>query len=160
MIRKRVVLSGRSSMLLASFSRPYSSAAISPAIAAAPGFSRTARRLGIAGNGNTLNTVAMCIQPLPALGERLLMGIDAGNFLILVLRRYQQMMMNAKLHLTADFQRRRHEHIQGVIDHTLSGILHRHHTVMRRTGLHLAEYRINRRQRHADDRVAEVFERR
>ena len=68
--------------------------------------------------------------------------------------------MNAKLHLTADFQRRGHEHIQGVIDHALGGILHRHHTVMGRTGFHLAEDRINRGQWHTDHRVPEVLERR
>ena len=45
--------------------------------------------LRITGNGNPLNTVAMGIQPLPALGNGLLMGLNPGAFLVAVLRRPQ-----------------------------------------------------------------------
>jgi hypothetical protein len=69
-------------------------------------------------------------------------------------------MVDPHLHLAANPQRRLQKHIQGVIDHALGGIFHRHHPVIGGTGLDLAEHFINGPHRDAVDRFAEMLERR
>ena len=114
--------------------------------------------VGIAGQRHALDVRVVRIQPLAALGQRLGMGVDAGDAVGPGILADQQVMMDAQLHLAADHQIVLEEAVQGVVDRALGGVFHRHHAEVDRPGDHLAEHLVDRRHRRADHRVAEVLE--
>ncbi len=87
------------------------------------------------------------------------MRIDPRHLVTTRIVGHQQVMVNAQHDFTADAHARIHEGIQGVIDHPLGGIFHRHHTVIDGTGLHFAEDLVDGRHRQADRAFAEMLER-
>ena len=120
---------------------------------------RQARRLGVAVHGDALHQGQVTVQPAPALGQGLLMGIehpDRRQFRFAA----HQVVVDAQANLAGDAQGRAHEHVQGVIDHPLGGVLHRHHPVMAGAGLDLAEDVVDGRHRHGIGGVTEVLDRR
>ena len=65
--------------------------------------------------------------------------------------------MHAEHHLAADPERRVEQEIERAPDRALGRVLHRHDGVLRRAGLDLAEYLVDRAERCSLDRPAEML---
>ncbi len=115
-------------------------------------------RIGIARNRHALDVGVVSIQPLAALRQGLGMGVDAGDVVGLGVLTHQQVMVDAQLNFTADHHVVLEEAVQGVVDRTLGGVLHRYDTEVDCTGSHLAEHLVDGGHRRADHRMAEMLE--
>src|SRR5271165_546368 len=110
MTRNRVVLFGLSWIDRSRISSPYTSAAISPARAAAP--------VSLEASSAAFVVMGAGLQPFPALAENLGVRIDLGDLVDRFVR--QEIVFNPKQDLRAYFQLRVREDVQGVIYRTLN----------------------------------------
>ena len=105
-IRNRVELSGSSSIFSATFFSPYSSQAISPAIAAEFHSPLTRRAASaFAADSHFLHHGPVGIQPFTALRQRLSMGINARDFFLAGILPDQEVLMDSQHHLTTNTHR-------------------------------------------------------
>ncbi|MNH13822.1 hypothetical protein D3C79_734040 [compost metagenome] len=114
-------------------------------------------RFGIARYGHALHVRVVRVQPLSALGQRLGVGVDAGDAVGLGVLAHQQVVVDTQLDFTANHHVMLEEAVQGVADRTFSGVFHRHHTEVDGTGRHFTEHFVDGRHRPTDHRVAEVL---
>ena len=115
--------------------------------------------LGVAADGDALGVREMAVEPAAALRQGLLMRIDRADGAE-ILGHAHQVMVDPQTHLAGDHERRGHEHVQGVTDHALGGILDRDDTEIAGTRFDLAEDLPDGRQGEGLHRMAEVLDRR
>src|SRR3569832_1281586 len=118
-----------------------------------------ARRICVAAHRDALDTSEIFIQPLPTLGEGLLMRVHA-SYRTQSVDAAEEIMVYAQLHLADDLERRVEKHVERVRDHTLRGILHGHHTVVASACFDIAKALVDGVVRHRAHRMPEVLERR
>src|SRR3569832_89860 len=118
-----------------------------------------ARRICVAAHRDALDTSEIFIQPLPTLGEGLLMRVHA-SYRTQSVDAAEEIMVYAQLHLADDLEQRVEKHVERVRDHTLRGILHGHHTVVAGACFDVAKDLVDGVVRHRAHRMTEVLERR